>query len=107
MAFCESDEDIVVSDEELYGRHYLKSSNSQRICNIIPNIADVLKSISTPHLHSEIASFSVAKNNIEFSKETNLSQEKMMLSSNILIENGSKSVLGKEDSRETNVVLSR
>ncbi|XP_065669495.1 uncharacterized protein LOC136088768 [Hydra vulgaris] len=101
MTFCESDEDIVVGDEGLYGRHYFDSSNSQRTSNMIPNIADVFKSISTPHLHSEIASFSVAENNIEFSKETYLSQGKMMLSSNILVENGSKNcVLDKEDSRE-------
>ncbi|XP_065661135.1 uncharacterized protein LOC136084647 [Hydra vulgaris] len=28
MTFCESDEDIVVGDEELYGRYYFDSSNS-------------------------------------------------------------------------------
>ncbi|XP_065655576.1 uncharacterized protein LOC136081713 isoform X2 [Hydra vulgaris] len=101
MTFCESDEDIVVGDEGLYGRHYFDSSNSQRTSNMIPNIADVFKSILTPHLHSEIASFSVAENNIDFSKEADLSQRKMMLSSNILVENGSKNcVLDKEDNRE-------
>ncbi|XP_065646287.1 uncharacterized protein LOC136076769 isoform X1 [Hydra vulgaris] len=104
MKFCESDEDNVVGDEELYGRHYFDSSNSQRTSNMISNIADVFKSISTPHLHSEIASFSVADNNIDFSKETNLSQGKMMLSSNMLVENGFKNcVLNKEDSRETHL----
>nr|XP_004211767.1 uncharacterized protein LOC101239334 [Hydra vulgaris] len=38
MAFCESDKDIVVSDEEQHGRHYL-SSNDQRISKVISNIA--------------------------------------------------------------------
>ncbi|XP_065643526.1 uncharacterized protein LOC136075132 [Hydra vulgaris] len=28
MTFCESDDDIVVGDEELYGRYYFDSSNS-------------------------------------------------------------------------------
>ncbi|XP_065681309.1 uncharacterized protein LOC124817058 isoform X3 [Hydra vulgaris] len=86
MTFCESDEDIVVSDEEQHGRYYLKNSNGQSISNVILNIAEVLKSLTTPHIKSEVASFSVAVNNIDFAKETNVFEEKSKLFSNILVD---------------------